>query len=121
MVVIRPSKVGATKSALAAAGFPGFTCASCLGRGKRLMDPGLLRLIMESGELPLTAAGESLTEASRLIPKRLFHVIVEDERVQDAIDTLVAVNSTGQPGDGRIFVLPVEEAWTIRLGERGGV
>jgi nitrogen regulatory protein PII 2 len=121
MAIVRTSKVGRTKNALAAAGFPGFTCAPCLGRGKKLLDPGVLRLIMESGGLPLTAAGESMTEASRLIPKRLFHVIVDDERVQDAIDVLVAVNSTGHPGDGRIFVLPVDEAWSVRLGEKCGV
>ncbi|MDR1656693.1 MAG: P-II family nitrogen regulator [Deltaproteobacteria bacterium] len=121
MVIVRTTKVSQTKNALAAAGFPGFTCAPCLGRGKKLVDPGVIKLIMESGELPLTAAGESMTEASRLIPKRLFHVIVEDERVQDAIDVLVAVNSTGHPGDGKIFVLPVDEAYNVRLGEQYGV
>jgi nitrogen regulatory protein PII 2 len=121
IAIVRASKAGRTKNALAAAGFPGFTCVPCLGRGKRLIDPGVLRLIMESGELPLTAAGESMTEASRLIPKRLFHVIVDDDRVQDAVDALVAVNSTGHPGDGRIFVTPVDEAWSVRLGGKCGV
>jgi nitrogen regulatory protein PII 2 len=121
MAVVRSNKVGQTKNALAAAGFPGFTCVPCLGRGKKLMDPGVLKLIMESGELPLTAAGESMTEASRLIPKRLFSIVVEDERVGDCVDVLVAVNSTGHPGDGRIFVMPVQEAWSVRLGEKGGV
>ena len=121
MVIVRTNKVGRTKNALAAAGFPGFTCAPCLGRGKRLVDPAVLKLIVESGGLQLTAAGESMTEASRLIPKRLFHVIVDDDRVQDAVDVLVAVNSTGHPGDGRIFALPVEEAWSVRLGGKCGV
>jgi nitrogen regulatory protein PII 2 len=116
MVIVRSTKVGQTKNALAAAGFPGFTCVPCLGRGKKLMDPGVLRLIMESGELPLTAAGESLTEAARLIPKRLFNIIVEDDRVSDAVDVLIAVNSSGKPGDGRIFVLPVAESWSVRMG-----
>ncbi|MDR1487346.1 MAG: P-II family nitrogen regulator [Deltaproteobacteria bacterium] len=120
MVIVRSTKVSQTKNALAAAGFPGFTCAPCLGRGKKLVDPGVLKLIMESGELPLTAAGESMTEASRLIPKRLFHIIVEDDRVQDAIDVLVAVNSTGHPGDGKIFVLPVKRTYNVRLGEQYG-
>ncbi|MDR2459842.1 MAG: P-II family nitrogen regulator [Deltaproteobacteria bacterium] len=116
MVIVRSTKVGQTKNALAAAGFPGFTCVPCLGRGKKLMDPGVLKLIMESGELPLTAAGESLTEAARLIPKRLFTIVVADERVQDAIDVLIAVNSSGHPGDGRIFVLPVKDSFSVRLG-----
>ncbi|MDR2350367.1 MAG: P-II family nitrogen regulator [Deltaproteobacteria bacterium] len=116
MAIVRSTKVGRTKNALAAAGFPGFTCVPCLGRGKKLMDPGVLKLIMESGELPLTAAGESMTEASRLIPKRLFNVIVEDERVRDAVDVIIAVNSSGHPGDGRIFVLPVTASYSVRLG-----
>ncbi|MDR2444295.1 MAG: P-II family nitrogen regulator [Deltaproteobacteria bacterium] len=121
MAIVRTSKVGQTKNALAAAGFAGFTCAPCLGRGKKLIDPGVLKLIIDSGELPLTAVGESMTEASRLIPKRLFHIIVEDDRVQDAIDVLVAVNSTGHPGDGKIFVLPISAAFSVRLGQECGV
>jgi nitrogen regulatory protein PII 2 len=118
MAIVRGNKVGQTKSALAAAGFPGFTCLPCLGRGKKLVDPGLLKLIMESGELPLTAAGESMTEASRLIPKRLFTLMVNDDRLRDAIDVLVAVNSTGHPGDGKIFVLPLLDSYSVRLGDR---
>ncbi|MDR1576973.1 MAG: P-II family nitrogen regulator [Deltaproteobacteria bacterium] len=117
LAIVRANRVGQTKNALAAAGFPGFTCAPCLGRGKKLVDPGVLKLIMDSGELPLTAAGEAMTEASRLIPKRLFVIAVEDERVSDAVDVLVAVNSTGHPGDGRIFVLPLEASYSVRLGQ----
>jgi nitrogen regulatory protein PII 2 len=118
LAIVRTSRVGPTKNALAAAGFPGFTCIPCLGRGKKLVDPGVLKLIMESGELPLTAAGESMTEASRLVPKRLFVVAVEDHRVNDAVDVLIAVNSTGHPGDGRIFVLPLADSYSVRLGQK---
>jgi nitrogen regulatory protein PII 2 len=84
------------------------------------MDPGLLKLIMESGELPLTAAGESMTEASRLIPKRLFEIIVEDDKVKDAVDVIVAVNSSGRPGDGKVFVLPIAESYSVREGRKVG-
>jgi nitrogen regulatory protein PII 2 len=118
LAIVRTSRVGPTKNALAAAGFPGFTCIPCLGRGKKLVDPGVLKLIMESGELPLTAAGESMTEASRLIPKRLFVIVVDDDRVEDAVDVLVAVNSTGHPGDGRVFVLPLTDSYSVRLGQK---
>ncbi|MDR2612080.1 MAG: P-II family nitrogen regulator [Deltaproteobacteria bacterium] len=116
MAVVRPARVGQTRDALAAAGIPGFTCLPCLGRGKRLIDPGVLRLIMESGELPLTAAGESMTEATRLIPKRLFSIVLGDAGVRGAVDAILAVNSTGRAGDGRIFVLPVRESYSVRLG-----
>jgi nitrogen regulatory protein PII 2 len=120
MAVVRTNKVGRTKEALAAAGFPGFTCIPCLGRGKKLLDPGLLKLIVESGQLPLTAAGESMTEATRLIPKRCFTLFVEDDRADDAVAVLIAVNSSGCPGDGKIFVLPVNESWSVRLGQPCG-
>lgn len=46
------------------------------------MDPATLRMVMESGELPRTPAGESLTEVGRLIPKRLFNICVPDEKVE---------------------------------------
>jgi nitrogen regulatory protein PII 2 len=117
LAILRSTKVNHTKNALVAAGFAGFSCASCLGRGKKLADPGLIRLILENGSLPMTAAGESLTEATRLIPKRIFSVIVSDERVGDAVQVIIAVNSSGNPGDGKIFVLPVRESYSVRLGE----
>jgi nitrogen regulatory protein PII 2 len=121
LAIVRTNRVGPTKKALAAAGFPGFTCIPCLGRGKKLVDPGLLKLIMESGELPLTAAGESMTEGSRLIPKRLFVIMAEDERIDDLADVIIAVNSTGHPGDGRIFVLPLVDSYSVRLGQKVGI
>ena len=116
LAILRSTKVNQTKRALTAAGFAGFSCASCLGRGKRLVDENLLRLIVESGNLPMSAAGESMTEATRLIPKRIFSLIVSESRVRDAVDVLIAVNSTGNPGDGKIFVLPVAESYSVRMG-----
>jgi nitrogen regulatory protein PII 2 len=121
MAILRSARVNHTKNALTAAGFLGFSCAACLGRGKKLIDPGLLKLIMDSGNLPLTAAGETMTEATRLIPKRLFSLIVPDERVRDAVDVIIAVNQTQNPGDGRIFVLPVMESYSVRLGEKADI
>ncbi|MDR2820127.1 MAG: P-II family nitrogen regulator [Desulfovibrio sp.] len=117
MAILRSTKVNHTKNALTAAGFLGFSCASCLGRGKKLVDPNLFKLIMDSGNLPMTAAGESMTEATRLIPKRIFSIVIPDERVRDAVDVITAVNSTGNPGDGKIFVLPVQESYSVRLGD----
>lgn len=62
-------------------------------------------------------SGENLTEAVRLIPKRLFIVIADDDKVQDAIDILIKTNQTGHPGDGKIFVVPVYESYRVRNGE----
>ena len=117
MCFIRTNKVNDTKKALAENSFPAFTCRKCLGRGKKSIDPDLLHAVLAAGELPLSPIGENLTEATRLIAKRFFTLIVESKDVEKAVETIIAANQTGNPGDGRIFVLPILEAYTIRSGE----
>ena len=117
MCFIRANKVNETKRALAENGFPAFTCGKCLGRGKKSIDPELLDTVLAAGELPLSSIGENLTEATRLIAKRFFTLIVEEKDVAKAVETIIDTNQTGNPGDGRIFVLPVAEAHTVRNGE----
>jgi nitrogen regulatory protein PII 2 len=119
MTFIRVNKVNETKEALANMGFPSFLCSPCLGRGKKIMDPAMLRLVMETGDLPVTNMGESLTESMRLIPKRFFTLIVEDEDVDAVVKTIIKANRTGNPGDGRIFILPIMETYGVRTGESG--
>ena len=116
MAFIRSNKVNATKTALAEGGFPAFSCRKCLGRGKKSIDPELLNLVIAVGELPLDASGESLTEAIRLVPKRMFIVIVDDEKGKDAVDIIIETNQTGHQGDGKIFVLPIFESYRVRDG-----
>ena len=55
----------------------------------------------------------------RYLPKRLLSWIVEETQVEPLIRALIEANQTGQLGDGKIFVLPIEEAVRIRTGERG--
>jgi nitrogen regulatory protein PII 2 len=117
MAFIRTNKVNATKKALAEGGFPAFTCRPVLGRGKQSVDPALLSMVMESGEIPRDAQGEHMTEAYRLIPKRFITLIVEDGQVEKAVDILIKTNQTGSKGDGKVFVLPIFEAYTVRSGE----
>lgn len=117
MAFIRTNKVNATKRALAEGGFPAFTCRPVLGRGKRSLDPELLNIVMESGELPMDEKGQHMTEAIRLIPKRFITIISEDEQVEKIVDILIKANQTGNPGDGKIFILPINEAYTVRSGE----
>jgi nitrogen regulatory protein PII 2 len=117
MCFIRANKVNATKLALAEGGFPAFTCRKCLGRGKKSVDAELLNTVLAAGELPLNDIGEHLTEATRLIAKRFFTLIVQDGEVRKAVDIVIEANRTGNPGDGRIFVLPILEAYTVRSGE----
>ncbi len=117
MAIIRQNKVNATKEALAGAGVPAFTCRKVLGRGKKLIDMTLLRSIVDSGEIPATATGEYLSESQRLISKRVFTMIVEDENVDKVVETIIDANSTGNPGDGKIFILPINESYRVRNGE----
>ncbi len=118
MAIVRLNKVNTTKEALASAGFPAFTCRKVLGRGQKFVDPSLVQNIMETGELPMSPVGEYLTEGSRLIPKRVFTLLVPCNDVEKVVNTIMDANSTGNPGDGKIFVLPVDEAYRVRNGEK---
>lgn len=117
MAIVRLNKVNVTKEALASAGFPAFTCRKVLGRGKKFIDPSLVQSILDTGELPVSPIGEYLTEGSRLIPKRVFTLMVPDECAKKVVDTIIDVNHTGNLGDGKIFVIPIEESYRIRNGE----
>ena len=118
MAIVRLNKVNVTKQALAEAGFPAFTCRKVLGRGKKSVDVTFMQAIMESGEIPISPLGENLSEIGRLIPKRIFNLMINDEDVEKVISTIVEANSTGNPGDGKIFVLPIMDAYRVRNGEK---
>ena len=117
MAFIRVNKVNDTKRALAEAGFPSFTCRKVLGRGRKTVDSTLAKLVLESGELPVSVQGEALTEHVRLVPKRFFTLIVEDEQIGEAVQTIIRVNQTGNAGDGRIFIIDIPETHCVRTGE----
>jgi len=57
----------------------------------------------------------------KYIPKRMVSVMVEDEFVPAVVAVITKVNRTGNIGDGRIFICPIEESVRIRTGERGSV
>lgn len=54
------------------------------------------------------------------IQRRFLSIIVNDDFVQPAVDAILNAARTDQVGDGKIFILPVEEAYRIRTGEKGG-
>ena len=117
MAIIRMNMVNSTKTALANAGFPAFSCRKCLGRGKKSVDMTVVQSLLNTGEAPMGAVGEHMTETHRLIAKRLFTVIVDDSQVETVVKIIIETNQTGNPGDGKIFVLPILEAYTVRTGE----
>jgi nitrogen regulatory protein P-II 1 len=57
----------------------------------------------------------------RLVPKVKLEIAVNDEYVKVTIDTIQAIARTGKIGDGKIFVLPLEDCYRIRTGEEGSV
>lgn len=118
MAFIRVNKVNATKNALAEQGFPAFTCRPVLGRGKVGIDSAFLNTVLAQGELPADAMGEHFTEAGRLIAKRFFTLVVNDADVKKVVDIIIEVNKTGNKGDGKIFILPINDAYQVRNGER---
>jgi nitrogen regulatory protein PII 2 len=119
MAIVRLNKVNQTKQALAEVGFPAFTCRKVLGRGKKSVDLSLIQDIISTGEIPANHVGEHLTENSRLIPKRVFTLTIGDQDVEKVVNTIIDINSTGNPGDGKIFVLPITESYQVRNGEGG--
>ncbi|MBL6729726.1 MAG: P-II family nitrogen regulator [Bacteroidia bacterium] len=54
------------------------------------------------------------------IERRMLSIVVNDDFVEPAIQAIIEAGGTGNVGDGKIFVLPVEEAYRIRTGEKGG-
>ncbi len=117
MAIVRQNKVNSTKEALAEAGVPAFTCRKVLGRGKKLIDMSLLHSFVDAGEIPANPMGEYISEANRLISKRVFTMIVDDAEVEKVVNTIIEVNATGNPGDGKIFVSPILENYKVRNGE----
>jgi nitrogen regulatory protein PII 2 len=101
MAFIRTNKVNRTKEALANAGFPAFSCRPCLGRGKKSLDSTVLEYVMQTGELPVSHVGEAFTETARLIPKRFFTIVIEDDQVELAVKTIIKANQTGKPEMGK--------------------
>ncbi|MDR1815801.1 MAG: P-II family nitrogen regulator [Clostridiales Family XIII bacterium] len=116
---IRATKVNETKEALAAAGFPAFFARKCLGRGKQVLEPDTVSLVLGTGELPRTKEGESMTEPIRLLPRRFISLVVEDDMADLAIKTIIDANQTGNPGDGRIFVADIKDTYVVRTGKAG--
>ena len=115
MAIVRMNKMNQTKRALSEAGITSITARDCLGRGKGLVDIQLL----EGAEKGYEEAISQLGQTQRLVPKRAVLVVVPDELVEKTVSTIIAVNRTGKSGDGKIYVLPCQDAIRVRTGESG--
>jgi nitrogen regulatory protein PII 2 len=115
MAIVRINMMNKTKKALADAGISSITARDVLGRGKGLVDLTLL----EGAEKGYEEAVAQLGQSQRMIPKRVFFVVVPDRLVTKTVKTIIAVNRTGKSGDGKIFVMPVMDSVRVRTGEAG--
>jgi nitrogen regulatory protein PII 2 len=61
----------------------------------------------------------TLAQGGRLYPKRIISLVVPDGKVSELIQTIIKVNQTGNPGDGKIFVSSVTDVVRVRTGETG--
>ncbi|WP_423793128.1 P-II family nitrogen regulator [Methanocaldococcus indicus] len=118
LAIIRPNKVSQTVKALEAVGFPALTIIKCFGRGK---EKGYIDAYLPEGidKEKIIEEGEKLGLKIKYIPKRMLSIVVNDEDVPLVIGIITKINRTGKPGDGKIFVIPTEEAIRIRTGEFG--
>ena len=89
---------------LVEAGFPSLSIAEVKGSGRQRGVSGRYR-------------GDALTNYLR--PKLKVECVVADGDVQTVVDVILKQARTGQVGDGKVFVLPVEESYRIRTGEQG--
>lgn len=102
--IIRPEKFDEVKNALADAGFPGITVYEVKGRGRQKG----IALSYRTSEYRVD-----------MLSKVKVELVVEDSDLEKAVGTILKVAKTRNIGDGKIFVLPVEEAIRVRTGNRG--
>ncbi|GAB4117455.1 MAG: P-II family nitrogen regulator [Acidobacteriota bacterium] len=103
MAIIRPSKVEEVKDALAKLNIAGMTITEVRGHGRQKGHTAIYR-------------GKEYSVS--LLPKIKLELVLPDDMVDEAIQTIMEATRTGEIGDGRVFVLPVEEGYNIRTGER---
>jgi nitrogen regulatory protein P-II 2 len=100
--IVRPNKVEEVRDALDKLSLPGMTVTEVRGHGR------------QKGH---TATYRGKEYDVQLLPKVQIEVVVQDDLADGAIRAIVAAARTGEIGDGRVFVIPVEKSYNIRTGE----
>jgi nitrogen regulatory protein PII len=101
--VIRPNKVDEVREALERLSLSGMTVTDVRGHGR------------QKGH---TAVYRGKEYAVSLLPKVEIEVVVPNDVVDEVIQAVIQAARTGEIGDGRVFVLPVESGYNIRTGEK---
>jgi nitrogen regulatory protein PII len=104
IAVIKPFKLEEMKSALAAIGVAGMTVTEVKGFGR------------QKGHTEIYRGSEYTVD---FLPKTKVEIVAPDSLADKIVETIVASSKTGKIGDGKVFVLPIEDAVRIRTSERG--
>jgi nitrogen regulatory protein PII 2 len=99
VALIRPNKFADTKNKLIETGYPAYTCHKVMGRGRKPVSYKL---------------ADGTPMMTNLVGKRMLSIVVPEEAEKKVIDAILEVNHTGNPGDGKIFVCPVEKTYHVR-------
>ncbi|HEX8372828.1 MAG TPA: P-II family nitrogen regulator [Chthoniobacterales bacterium] len=102
--IIKPFKMEDVKEALTEIGVEGMTVSEVKGFGR------------QKGHTEIYRGSEYTVD---FLPKVKFEIVLADENVSKAIKAIVDAARTGKIGDGKVFVLPIEDAVRIRTEERG--
>jgi nitrogen regulatory protein P-II 1 len=100
--IIKPFKLEEVKEALSEIGIEGMTVTEVKGFGR------------QKGQTEIYRGSEYVVD---FLPKIKIEIVAGEDKVNDAVQAIVKSARTGKIGDGKIFVLPVEEAVRIRTGE----
>ncbi len=103
--IIKPFKLDEVKEALNALGITGMTLSEVKGFGR------------QKGHTEIYRGAEYQVD---FVPKIKLVIVVEAAMTEKVVETILTSAGTGKIGDGKIFILPVEEAIRIRTGEKGG-
>ena len=102
--IIKPFKLDEVKEALHEVGVQGITVTEAKGFGR------------QKGHTELYRGAEYVVD---FLPKVKIEIVLTDEQAEPAVEAIIAAARTGHIGDGKVFVLNIEEAIRIRTGERG--
>ena len=102
--IIKPFKLEEVKEALAELGIEGMTVTEVKGFGR------------QKGHTEIYRGSEYTVD---FLPKVKVEVVMADDLIEKAVNVVVAAAKTGKIGDGKVFVLPVEESYRVRTGESG--
>jgi len=104
VAVIKPFKLDEVKDALKGIGVQGITLSEVQGFGR------------QGGHTETYRGAEYTID---LVPKIRLEILVDDSQVTEVLDTIVNTGRTGKIGDGKVWIVPIEDVVRIRTGERG--